>query len=62
MVRAIHHVGRSMGIETVAEFVETPETIEELINIGVNYAQGYHIGRPCPVHIAFNTPLVKKAA
>ena len=62
MVRAIHHVGRSMGIETVAEFVETPEAIEELINIGVNYAQGYHIGRPCPVHIAFDTPLVKKAA
>ncbi len=62
MVRAIHHVGRSMGIETVAEFVETPEAIEELINIGVNYAQGYHIGRPCPVHIAFENPLLRKAA
>ena len=62
MVRAIHHVGRSMGIQTVAEFVETPEAIEQLINIGVNYAQGYHIGRPCPVHVAFNTTPLKRVA
>ena len=51
-----------MNIETVAEFVETPEAIEELINIGVNYAQGYHIGRPCPIHVAFDTSHLKKAA
>jgi len=43
-----------MGIQTVAEFVETAEAVDELINIGVNYAQGYYIAKPCPVHEAFN--------
>ncbi|MFK7861161.1 MAG: EAL domain-containing protein [Granulosicoccus sp.] len=49
MVRAIHRVGESMNIETVAEFVEDLATVEELRRIGVNYAQGYYIGRPAPV-------------
>lgn len=49
MVRAIHRVGESMNIETVAEFVENQAIVEELRLIGVNYAQGYHIGRPVPI-------------
>ncbi len=49
MVRAIHRVGESMNIETVAEFVENQAIVEELRRIGVNYAQGYHIGKPLPV-------------
>lgn len=49
MVRAIHQVGKSMGIETVAEFVEDQDIVDELIKIGIDYAQGYHIGKPCPV-------------
>lgn len=52
MVRAIHRVGESMNIETVAEFVEDQATVEELKRIGVNYAQGYHIGRPVPMEQA----------
>ncbi|MFK8079811.1 MAG: EAL domain-containing protein [Granulosicoccus sp.] len=49
MVRAIHRVGESMNIETVAEFVEDEATVEELKRIGVNYAQGYYIGKPAPI-------------
>ncbi|MFK7852948.1 MAG: EAL domain-containing protein [Granulosicoccus sp.] len=49
MVRAIHQVGKSMGIETVAEFVESQEIVDELIKIGIDYAQGYHIGKPGPI-------------
>lgn len=49
MVRAIHRVGESMNIETVAEFVENQAIVDELKLIGVNYAQGYHIGKPVPV-------------
>jgi Amt family ammonium transporter len=37
-----------MGILTVAEFVENRATSEILRDIGVDYAQGYHIGRPTP--------------
>ena len=49
MVRAIHRVGESMNIETVAEFVENQAIVDELVLIGVNYAQGYHLGKPMPV-------------
>ena len=46
MVRAICQVGRSMGILTVAEFVESQAIVDVLVDIGVDYAQGYYIGRP----------------
>ncbi|MBX2880778.1 MAG: EAL domain-containing protein [Granulosicoccus sp.] len=49
MVRAIHQVGRSMSIESVAEFVEDQATVDELMKIGVNYAQGYFFGKPTRV-------------
>lgn len=49
MVRAINEIGQVMGMETVAEFVENDEILEELKNIGVDFAQGYGIGRPRPI-------------
>jgi diguanylate cyclase (GGDEF)-like protein/PAS domain S-box-containing protein len=49
MVSAIHRIGRVLGIRTIAEFVESGEILERLRGIGVDYAQGYGIGRPAPV-------------
>jgi len=49
MVRAIHEVARAMGLSTVAEFTETPGTIEWLRALGVDHAQGYAIARPMPI-------------
>ncbi|QYJ79183.1 EAL domain-containing protein [Shewanella acanthi] len=49
IVKSIQDVCRVMGIETVAEFVENQETIERLQILGINYAQGYAIGRPQPL-------------
>jgi len=49
MVRAIHQVGRVMGIETIAEFVENEHILQHLVQIGVDYAQGYGIARPRPI-------------
>jgi EAL domain-containing protein (putative c-di-GMP-specific phosphodiesterase class I) len=46
MVEAIAQVGRSMGIQTVAERVETVEVFETLKSLGVTYAQGFLISRP----------------
>ncbi|WP_084643994.1 putative bifunctional diguanylate cyclase/phosphodiesterase [Ferrimonas futtsuensis] len=46
IVKSIHDVCRVIGIETVAEFVEDQDTLDQLKMIGVNYAQGYGIGRP----------------
>ena len=48
-VQAISQVARSVGIETVAEQVESRAVLEKLREIGVDYAQGYHIARPAPM-------------
>jgi EAL domain-containing protein (putative c-di-GMP-specific phosphodiesterase class I) len=49
MVRAIVGVARGLGIKTVAESVADDETIRLLQEQGVDYAQGFHVGRPAPI-------------
>ncbi len=49
MVKAIHEVGNAMGIETIAERVETREVLDKLGALGVEFAQGYYIARPTSV-------------
>jgi diguanylate cyclase (GGDEF)-like protein len=49
MVKAIAEVGSAMGIETIAERVETREVLDKLAALGVEYAQGYYIARPASV-------------
>ena len=49
MVRSINDIGHVMGKRTIAEFVENPRILAQLREIGVDYAQGYGIGRPRPM-------------
>jgi len=49
MVRSINDLARQMGKQTVAEFVENAQIIEQLMELGVDYAQGYVIGKPKPL-------------
>jgi EAL domain-containing protein (putative c-di-GMP-specific phosphodiesterase class I) len=49
MVEAINRVGHVMNLTTVAEGVESPETLATLREIGVDYAQGYAIAEPSPL-------------
>ncbi len=49
MVRAIAQLARSMGILTVAEYVETDEIYRCIVDLGVDYGQGFAIGRPKPI-------------
>ena len=46
MVSAINQVGHAMGLRTVAEFVENMDIKKRLVEIGVDYAQGYGLGKP----------------
>ena len=46
MVQAINAIGHVMGLKTIAEFVENESIRERLVEIGIDYAQGYHIGKP----------------
>ncbi|WP_130536717.1 EAL domain-containing protein [Thiomicrorhabdus indica] len=46
MVRAIKEIGDNMSIQTIAEFVESQEIANWLIETGIDYAQGYHFSKP----------------
>jgi Amt family ammonium transporter len=50
MVAAIVRIGRTMGIKTVAEHVESRAAADRLAALGVDYAQGYYYAAPAIVH------------
>ena len=49
MVRGIVAIARELGLLTVAEGIEDEATLSLLCDYGVDYAQGYLIGRPVPL-------------
>ncbi len=48
-IRAIAMAAQRFGLRTIAEFVESDDTLEKLRGIGIDYAQGFGIGRPAPI-------------
>jgi len=56
MVEAINHVAHVMGFLTVAEFVENGAILERLREIGIDFVQGYGIGRPVPLETLLRGP------
>jgi len=48
MVQAISQVGRTLGIATVAERVESAAVLAELAELGIDFAQGFYVSMPCP--------------
>ncbi|MDY6946509.1 MAG: EAL domain-containing protein, partial [Pseudomonadota bacterium] len=50
LVRAVTQLAGAMGMETIAEYVETPEICMRLIELEVQFGQGYAIGKPRPLH------------
>ena len=49
IVEMINQVAQMMQMRTIAEFVENSDILNQLKTIGVDYAQGYGIGKPFPV-------------
>ncbi len=49
MVKSINEVGHIMGLKTIAEFVDSELVLEKLKAIGVDYVQGFGIGKPKPL-------------
>ncbi|OEZ96324.1 EAL domain-containing protein [Duganella phyllosphaerae] len=45
MVESIQKVAQVIGIQTIAEFVEDASTLEVISEIGIDFAQGYAVGR-----------------
>jgi len=54
MTRSINEIGHVMGMSTMAEFVESEEIFQLLRQLGVDYAQGYHIAKPAPLNELLN--------
>jgi PAS domain S-box-containing protein len=52
LVRALVQVCQAYGIHTVAEFVQDEPTLRLLRELGVDYVQGYLLGRPAPIEPA----------
>lgn len=49
MVRAIKELGDTMNIQSIAEFVESQEIANWLLETGIDYAQGFHFHKPEPL-------------
>ena len=49
-VESIHNISKIMGIRTTAEYVENEDILNCIKDIGIDYAQGYHISKPAPIN------------
>jgi len=49
IVRSMNEIAHSLGLQTIAEYVENAEIQQILEEIGVDYGQGYHIHKPTPL-------------
>ena len=47
-VSALAKLAHDIGVEVIAEFVQDEATMEFLAECGIEYAQGYYLGRPEP--------------
>ncbi|GAB1645258.1 EAL domain-containing protein [Krasilnikovia sp. MM14-A1259] len=61
LVRALVQVCQAYGIHTVAEFVQDEPTLRMLREFGVDYVQGYLVGRPEPVDALRPPPRVRRS-
>jgi diguanylate cyclase (GGDEF)-like protein/PAS domain S-box-containing protein len=61
IVEAIHQVGHTLSIRTIAEFVENQDIANQLRDIGVDFAQGYHFSKPEPLIGDNVVPIHRKA-
>ncbi len=62
MVKSITEVGHVMSKKTVAEFVENENIFNLLSGLGVDYVQGYGIGKPVPLdQLKLSRPFAKRA-
>jgi diguanylate cyclase (GGDEF)-like protein/PAS domain S-box-containing protein len=51
IVEAVNLIGHKMGLLTIAEWVESDATAQKLQEIGVDYGQGYALGKPEPLNL-----------
>lgn len=60
LVRSMAEIANKLGKKTIAEFVETPELIAMLQEIGIDYGQGYVFGKPEQALLSDNPLFIRK--
>ncbi|MDX2319327.1 MAG: EAL domain-containing protein [Moritella sp.] len=58
MVKSINEIGHLMELKTIAEFVENDAIKQKIEAIGIDFAQGYGIGKPQPIDNMLNSNLL----
>ena len=46
LVESIHKIGTSLGLQTIAEYVENEDIARKLVQIGITMGQGFHLSPP----------------
>ena len=49
MVSYVHQISKLRNQETIAEFIENEAHLQALKAIGIDFGQGYHLGKPRPL-------------
>jgi EAL domain-containing protein (putative c-di-GMP-specific phosphodiesterase class I) len=60
MIAAINQIGKVMNIKTIAEHVENVFTLNQLKEIGIDYAQGYYLQEPVDINKQIEKMLSKE--
>ncbi|MGH2878163.1 MAG: EAL domain-containing protein [Solirubrobacteraceae bacterium] len=61
VVKAVVELARGLGKRTIAEFVGDEPTAIALRELGVDYLQGFHLGRPAPIGAYLSVPAAQLA-
>lgn len=62
IVKSTIELGRGLGLDVIAEGVETAEVYNELADLGCDYAQGYYLSKPVPAdELEMPAPVARKA-
>ncbi|MGO9959520.1 MAG: EAL domain-containing protein [Solirubrobacteraceae bacterium] len=58
LISAVVQIARGMDKRTIAEYVTNQATVDVVTRLGVDYGQGFHLGRPAPLadHLAARDP------
>ena len=57
IVQLIGEIGREAGMKTIAEYVQSSDALSLLGKLGIDYAQGYYIGRPTKMPTMKSMPI-----
>jgi diguanylate cyclase (GGDEF)-like protein len=57
MVRLIAEIGREAGMKSIAEYVQSSRAFSLLGQLGIDYAQGFYVGRPAATPIRKRMPV-----